>query len=273
MKLKLRKYDGILEKNFLIVIICAIVMVLLVDIQNSSISRQEPILLKDLVYNKNELNEQFGYTIFIEENGELQPYYVLTENYYSQGNVLLLRKYLLEERMSFHDEMQEAEYGRSNIDSFLNKEFISRLDSPVKDSIPKTSISVSAIRLPFHYEKDKKNNDAFISRRIFLLSRNEVRKSRLKSGEDTFLSFFEKDISTNQFRAVKKGERIPFPWILRSTFEFEPHLVGVVGFYGQSNVTSVVSSRGIRPAFCLPPNTKIRKDVLENKEIYVLDIG
>lgn len=43
-----------------------------------------PKTLKDLAYDS---DKRLGYTIYIPENGKLEPYLVLTKNYYKQGNV------------------------------------------------------------------------------------------------------------------------------------------------------------------------------------------
>ena len=59
---------------------------------------KEPQVLRDLAYDK---DKRLGYTIHIKEEGKLVPYLVLTKNYINQGNVLLLRKYLLDPPMSF----------------------------------------------------------------------------------------------------------------------------------------------------------------------------
>ncbi len=57
-----------------------------------------PKVLSDLAY---DVNEAFGYTVYIEENGKPTPYLVLTNNY--EDNVLLLRKRLLDEFVMYNE--------------------------------------------------------------------------------------------------------------------------------------------------------------------------
>ncbi|MBL3716727.1 hypothetical protein GHK52_07885, partial [Lactococcus garvieae] len=84
---------------------------------------KEPQTLRDLAYDK---DKRLGYTVHIKENGKLVPYLVLTKNYIDQGNVLLLRKHLVEPPMSFRDGWEEAYYGHSIPDAFMHKDFIKR---------------------------------------------------------------------------------------------------------------------------------------------------
>ena len=59
---------------------------------------KEPQVLRDLAYDK---DKRLGYTVHIKEDGKLVPYLVLAKNYIGQGNVLLLRKHLVDPPMSF----------------------------------------------------------------------------------------------------------------------------------------------------------------------------
>lgn len=61
---------------------------------------KDPQTLRDLAYDK---DKRLGYTVHIKEDGKLVPYLVLTKNYIGQGNVLLLRKHLVDPPMSFRD--------------------------------------------------------------------------------------------------------------------------------------------------------------------------
>ena len=62
-----------------------------------------PQTLKDLAYDR---DKRLGYTVYIPENGKLEPYLVLTQNYYKQGNVLLIRKYVLEVPLPHNKKMR-----------------------------------------------------------------------------------------------------------------------------------------------------------------------
>jgi hypothetical protein len=68
-------------------------------------------------------DKRLGYTIYIPENGKLEPYLVLTKNYYKQGNVLLIRKYVLEAAIP-HNEAAKVLIMQSIPDRFMNEVFI-----------------------------------------------------------------------------------------------------------------------------------------------------
>ncbi|WP_286978297.1 DUF6273 domain-containing protein, partial [Lactococcus sp. UBA7065] len=127
---------------------------------------KEPQTLRELAYDK---DRRLGYTVHIKENGKLVPYLVLTKNYIDQGNVLLLRKHLVEPPMSFRDGWEEAYYGHSIPDAFMHKDFIKRLSKDVQENIPLTELGIkpSAKNAGMgHIEK--------IKRKLFLLSDIDV---------------------------------------------------------------------------------------------------
>ncbi len=74
-----------------------------------------PKVLSDLAY---DVNEAFGYTVYIEENGKPTPYLVLTNNY--GGNVLLLRQRLLDDLVKYNDDgfYYDGRIRRADLDSY-----------------------------------------------------------------------------------------------------------------------------------------------------------
>ena len=82
---------------------------------------KQPQTLKDLAYDS---DKRLGYTIYIPENGKLEPYLVLTKNYYKQGNVLLMRKYLVEAAIPHNETQTTSYYAESIPDRFMNELFI-----------------------------------------------------------------------------------------------------------------------------------------------------
>lgn len=100
MELKM-KIKRILIFIFLILGLSSMIMLLIK--QPNLIPPKAPKTLKDLAYDS---DKRLGYTIYIPENGKLEPYLVLTKNYYKQGNVLLIRKYVLEVPLPHNKKMR-----------------------------------------------------------------------------------------------------------------------------------------------------------------------
>ncbi len=95
------KINRILIFIFLILGLSSMIMLLIK--QPNLIPPKAPKTLKDLAYDS---DKRLGYTIYIPENGKLEPYLVLTKNYYKQGNVLLIRKYVLEVPLPHNKKMR-----------------------------------------------------------------------------------------------------------------------------------------------------------------------
>ena len=95
------KIKRILIFIFLILGLSSMIMLLIK--QPNLIPPKAPKTLKDLAYDS---DKRLGYTIYIPENGKLEPYLVLTKNYYKQGNVLLIRKYVLEVPLPHNKKMR-----------------------------------------------------------------------------------------------------------------------------------------------------------------------
>ena len=80
------------------------------------------VTVKDIAFDNilSIINKLDGYTVYLKEKGGYEPYLVLSKNYSGYGNVLLLRKYLLDEERIFNEaEGYGAYYEDSRIDSYL----------------------------------------------------------------------------------------------------------------------------------------------------------
>jgi hypothetical protein len=122
--------------------------------------------LKDLAYDS---DKRLGYTIYIPENGKLEPYLVLTKNYYKQSNVLLMRKYLVEPAMPHKETQTTSYYAESIPDRFMNELFIHEFPSKLSSQIKMTTLNIKAkngIQVGDEIEK--------IKRKLFLLLEKEV---------------------------------------------------------------------------------------------------
>ncbi|MFK4838861.1 DUF6273 domain-containing protein [Lactococcus petauri] len=228
---------------------------------------KEPQVLRDLAYDK---DKRLGYTIHIKEEGKLVPYLVLTKNYINQGNVLLLRKYLLGPPMSFRDGWEEAYYGHSIPDAFMHKDFIKRLSKDVQKNIPLTELGIkpSAKNAGMgHIEK--------IKRKLFLLSDVDVGDDRGKHrmGDDRNLLYFKRKDGGNTIRlAFLEGGSVAYTWWLRTAFATDSAVAKVINYEGKFGGNGVVYPAYVRPAFTLPPETKVEEKEIKGHKEYVLKI-
>ena len=99
-----------------------------------------PQTLKDLAYDR---DKRLGYTVYIPENGKLEPYLVLTQNYYGQGNVLLIRKYLVEAAIPHNEAHVNSYYAASIQDRFMNELYIQEFPKVLQYQIAKTTINIT----------------------------------------------------------------------------------------------------------------------------------
>ncbi len=199
---------------------------------------KEPQVLRDLAYDK---DKRLGYTIHIKEEGKLVPYLVLTKNYINQGNVLLLRKYLLDPPMSFRDGWEEAYYGHSIPDAFMHKDFIKRLSKDVQKNIPLTELGIkpSAKNAGMGYDRNL----------LYFKRKGRVKEDRL---------------------AYSDGNSTPYSWWLRTTFATDSVVASVVNYKGRLGGNGVAYISYVRPAFTLPPETEVEEKGNDEQTIYVL---
>ncbi|PIE76987.1 MAG: hypothetical protein CSA13_01775, partial [Clostridiales bacterium] len=130
-------------------------------------------------------------TIYIKEDDDYKPYYVLRQN----GNaVLVLRKLLLAEPHPYNkNERFGAYYASSEIDDFLNADFIDRLSTLTRDNIVTSEIEITHIDSLGSVGGQKET----IERAVFLLSYHELGLPELsivvKEGQP--IDFFKDDAS------------------------------------------------------------------------------
>jgi len=265
-------------------IVCVILLVFLV----AAILRREQMLLAtglrqpttiaDIAYDVR--NRGADYRIFLKENGHFVPYLVLTANYSGSGDVLLLREYLLDQKVAFN----YSPYGRnlwsgldfggyypnSNIDNFLNIEFANTLCEAVIAAIVPSNIMVT----------DKSSmgvtgrTSTTITRYVFLLSLRELGVPDLSTTvpEGERLRFFRGVFHTDRVAHFSNSEamhywtRTPDNWTTYSAFIIGTNAVGS----GMAD-----SHIGVRPAFALCRYTAITTstDIISGKTVFVLDTG
>lgn len=200
--------------------------------------------------------------IYLTEYGEYEPYIILSNNY--NDSVLLIRKNLSEEKIQYNTKAifstGDNYYAESNIDKYLNNEYIERYSTGLRQNILNTKISIT--------DKETINrgnyqrNTEIIERKIFLLSAEEVgiRNSYLAK-EGNQLSRFDNE--NKLYSSEPQWLRTPYlwddthAWILDNEYNFSENITGKHSF---------------RPALTFSHDLKIKKVKHDNHDIYVLDV-
>lgn len=217
--------------------------------------------LKDLAYDS---DKRLGYTIYIPENGKLEPYLVLTKNYYKQNNVLLMRKYLVEPAMPHKETQTTSYYAESIPDLFMNELFIHEFPSKLSSQIKMTTLNIKAkngIQVGDEIEK--------IKRKLFLLLEKEVGIEIFATSDEKKIGYFIDKKFERAIASTKDGT-LGLWWLRGSGAHHFVDLATLVTDYGGVGSSEVRTPNYLRPSFCLPPNTKIAKETIKGQEIYVL---
>jgi hypothetical protein len=221
---------------------------------------KEPTL-QDLAYNP---DRDTPYRIGIEEDGAIVPYLVLTDDY--NGNCLLLREYLLDEPMSYNTGGEGSYYENSEIDRYLNGEFIKRFPANLSNKIVDSTIVITALKSLGIGGKETTT----ITRKVFLLSYAEVNgensRTNLKEGEP--LAFFKEKSSRVAYYKNGHAES----WWLRTANTADRDVVcgvSIDGAIGEGGLLGLAGPylNAVRPAFCLSRDTKVMKN---NDGLFVL---
>jgi len=132
---------------------------------------------------------QNSITVYIRENGEWEPFLAIASRYPGEGNggVLLLRKYLIQERRSWiarenrrsalmgHGGKDFRYYPMSDIDAWLETEYLKMFSPSIQERILTTNIQVWD---GINHAPSGRNMIITVTetvpRRVFLLSENEV---------------------------------------------------------------------------------------------------
>ena len=218
-------------------------------------------ILKDLAYDS---DKRLGYTIYIPENGKLEPYLVLTKNYYKQSNVLLMRKYLVEPAMPHKETQTTSYYAESIPDRFMNELFIHEFPSKLSSQIKMTTLNIKAkngIQVGDEIEK--------IKRKLFLLLEKEVGIEIFATSDEKKIGYFIDKKFERAIASTKDGT-LGLWWLRGSGAHHFVDLATLITDYGGVGSSEVRTPNYLRPSFCLPPNTKIAKETIKGQEIYVL---
>ena len=213
--------------------------------------------------------------VYIAEEGEYIPYLVLSDDY--DGKVLLLREQVLPELMPFKehgDLWKHNEYGsyyeQSSLDAYLNQEFLDRFVEPVRSYIADTTIEVTDLTAydEWNYATH------MIERKVFLLSSVEMGVKGV-DGYTTTTEGEALDYFTNKEMVVKRAydsEGNACPYWTRTPELWETCLVMVMGVNAVGCSTADLIC-GVRPAFCMQPDTAVHQSdkVIEGGRVYIVE--
>ncbi|MFK4568160.1 DUF6273 domain-containing protein [Enterococcus sp. UD-01] len=240
------------------------------------IQLNKPLTIKDIAYDNllSVVNKFEGYTVYLKENGEYEPYLVLSKNYNGDGEVVLLRKYLLDEpRIYNENERFAAYYENSKIDQYLNSKFLSIFDETILKQLTTSKIQITDESSVGSVGKITTT----IPRKIFLLSRTEIAagKSRIAAEEGKKLLYF---MGFHSYIATTKaGEAEPY-W-LRTPYTEHDTTVWAIRNDGSATYTTLedmtvqkLFKLSVRPAFCVAKDTKLerKEGIVKGKKVFVL---
>lgn len=239
-----------MRENHAICLLGIIILFLLSGCRHKEIDnsmRGPPETLRDLAYDVGG-----GGHVYLQESDSYASYLVLTQDY--GGNCLLLREYLLDTDRIYNGPGKKASYyGESDIDRFLNEEFIYVYPDELIQHMAETNIEITAKESIGHCGEET----TFIQRVFFLPSYTELNgtpsRTILKEGSP-LLYFADKK---NRIAYYENGE--PGSWWLRSASTVgtayacgvsSEGVMGSSGIYNPNPDGGYYS--GVRPALCLP---------------------
>ncbi len=254
-----------LKNKKMLIIIFGILVLSIYGIQKIDIKSKLPIknpeILKDLAY---DTDKRLGYTIYIPESGKLEPYYVLTKDYYKQGNVLLMRKYLLNSAIPYKHEHSTSYYGNSLPDKFMNEVFLKEFPEKLQDEIPVTSINITDEKSVMF-----RKHSELIKRQFFTLLEKELGKDYPVTSDERKIKYFSEDRHTRSLGKLKTVDIVSW-WLRGVDYHNRNNFAAIAKYNGYAEYAEVMSPIYIRPSFCLSPDTKNAKENIEGREIYVL---
>lgn len=210
-------------------------------------ARDPPETLRDLAYDVGGCGH-----VYLQESNSYASYLVLSQDY--GGNCLLFREYLLDKTRIYNGPGRTASYyGESDIDRFLNEEFIQVYPDELRQHMVETNIEITAKESIGHCGKET----TVIQRVLFLPSYTELggTPSRTILEEGSPLLYFSD--KKNRIACYENGE--PGSWWLRSASTAGAAFACGVSAEGAMGSSSIYNPNpdggyfsGVRPALCLP---------------------
>lgn len=183
-----------------------------------------------------------GSIVKIKENGAQTDFIVLNHGYPASGRTLLLRESIYDTR-EWANRTNNA-YVSSNIDPWLNGDYLNLIDASVRAQIAAVNI--------FYTVGNENNTVTTLSRKVFLLSRAEVDSSgsSYANVEGTLLSYFNSDA-----KRIAYLNGVATVWWLRTPTTHTANYVWNVRTGGNTHFSRPRTLGGTRPAFTLPSTT------------------
>jgi len=275
-------YIFVKTQKFICGITMAFIIILLggCDSLTSLLVPPPPTTIADIAYDTRRRSD-VDYRIFIKESSCFVPYLVATANH--NGNVLLVREFLLDELIHFNPSPHESPPGHnlwasqdfggyyedSYIDNFLNTEFMSNLGEGVIEAMILSNIEItdkSSMGVAGRVSKH-------IYRHVFLLSSRElgVADSRITVPEGERLDIFAGKFTR---RVARHSNGKAHPYWTRTPQNWETYRVMIIGvdMAGPGTANNLL---GVRPAFSLYRNTPIttRTDIVKGEYVFVIGGG
>ena len=227
----------------------------------------KPCCIKDLCY---DINNLYGYRIYINENNEYVPFLVLSSDY--SKNCLLLREFLLDEPKPYNSSGEYGSYySGSIIDDFLNNSYFYTLHENTRKIIVNSSILIATKNAIDTHDSSTET----IERKIFLLSATEVNSTlgSSQAQEGIPINFFKK----NENKIAYYENSCPGSWMLRSAaFNGGNSIVGIseTGCAGIGGINGLdgLCENAVRPAFCIPIDTEIEEceNIIGGEKVFIL---
>jgi len=214
--------------------------------------------------------------VYIKENEKYVAYLVLHNNFNGTGNTYLLRENVIGGTDGYIEDyngsiMKEtiyngqlkmkkyARYETTEVDNFLNNEFLQRFDEFLLDKILDTELLL--------YDSALERNVYTIKRKFFIPSLTEL--GCTTTFDETIEDYTELEyFGTNEDLIAQNEAGIEVPWWTRSQYDGYCWISGGT----HKTLTGTDARYGVRPAFIVDSDTKINKILISdfNKEVYIL---
>lgn len=223
--------------------------------------------VSDLAYNKAGSKNE----VYIKENGTYTPYIVVTDDY--NGSTLLLRKNV-DYNCAFSKQGQECPslYSGSQIDNYLETTVYDSYDESIRNIIVSSNLEIATSNTI----EQHLTQTATINRNIFLLSMYEFggdpENYAIKEGNELELFKDKESRIAYGLDELEHSYYTRSPALQGNSSVFSVSKDGAISIGG---VTSIDGDKegGVRPAFCIPSDTKVKsKSGIEpRKSVYVID--
>ena len=248
-----------MKKGFLISCIFLVLLIIMVTSYLASLFiKLDNDTIGSIAYNVNKKN----YVVYVKENNKYVPYIVIDNNYNGTNNTLLVRENVLggeEYDLGINGEFTEdriykpsfvqsnKSYENSEVDTFLSKEYSNYLEEGLVSIVNNTTINV------YKFE-DKKDYD--INRKFFILSLGEMNvNNSYSTGREYPLEYFKLGL------AAKNDSGSIVKYWTRTPMNNSYAIINYAGTYSDCDNTC---KHGIRPAFTIPSDTKIKQNRIKD---------